>query len=199
MNVHIAASAEVHPTATIGEGTAVWGLAQVREHSRVGRRCVVGRAAYIDAGVTVGDDCKIQNGALLYQPAVIEDGVFIGPAVCFTNDRYPRAVSPEGTRKSSADWTSVGVTCRAGSSIGAGALCVAPVTIGRWALVAAGAVVVADVDDFALVAGNPARRVAWVGKAGAPLRRDEEVGTWRCPTTAATYREADGRLWEDSS
>ena len=119
----------------------------------------------------MGDRCKVQNHALIYEPAVLEDGVFVGPAVVFTNDTFPRAVTPDGRLKTADDWHAVGVTVRTGASIGARAVCIAPVVIGRWATVAAGAVVVKDVADFALVAGVPARRIGWVGPAGFPLQR----------------------------
>lgn len=197
MDVVIAASADVDPTAVIGDGSRIWELAQVRENARLGERCTVGRGAYVDAGVTLGDDCKVQNNALVYQPADIGRGVFIGPAACLTNDRHPRAVTPDLTRKSAAQWDPVGVTCLEGASIGAQAVCVAPLTVGRWAMVAAGAVVVSDVPDFALVAGSPARQVGWVGRAGVPLVPDRPTGSWRCPRTGTLHTEHDGVLRED--
>jgi acetyltransferase-like isoleucine patch superfamily enzyme len=184
----IQASADVSPAATIGEGTSVWHLAQVREDAVLGRECVVGRGAYVGAGVVMGDRCKLQNYALVYEPAVLGDGVFVGPAVVFTNDHYPRSVAPDGGLKRADDWEPVGVRVLDGASIGARAVCVAPVTIGRWAMVAAGSVVVRDVPDFALVAGVPARRLRWVGHAGVPLEADGD-GRWRCPRTGRTYRE----------
>jgi len=162
-------SADVAEDARIGEGSSVWHLAQVREGAVLGTGCVVGRGAYVGTGVVMGDNCKLQNYALVYEPAVLEDGVFVGPAVVFTNDHYPRSITPEGALKRGDDWEPVGVTCRTGASIGARAVCVAPVTIGAWAMVAAGSVVVKDVPDFALVAGVPARRIRWVGHAGVPL------------------------------
>ncbi len=193
-------SADVSPSAHLGEGTAVWHLAQIREDAVLGRRCVVGRGAYVGSGVKIGDHCKIQNYALVYEPALLEDGVFVGPAVVFTNDQYPRAVTADGQPKSGADWDAVGVTVRHGASIGARAVCVAPVTVGAWSLVAAGAVVVHDVPDFGLVAGTPARRVGWVGRAGVPLvRHGHADGEWRCPRTGDLYREADGVLSPDES
>ncbi len=190
-------SADVDERATLGEGTSVWHLAQVREGAVVGADCVIGRGAYIGSGVRMGDRCKVQNYALVYEPAVLEDGVFVGPAVVFTNDHFPRAVAPDGSLKTADDWDPVGVTVRTGASIGARAVCVAPVTVGRWALVAAGSVVVKDVPDFALVAGVPARFVRWVGRAGVPLEADGG-GRWRCPRTGATYTETGGVLAEDA-
>jgi UDP-2-acetamido-3-amino-2,3-dideoxy-glucuronate N-acetyltransferase len=195
--VRIVDSADVADTARIGEGSSVWHLAQVREGAVLGENCIVGRGAYVGTGVRMGDNCKLQNHALVYEPAVLEDGVFVGPAVVFTNDHYPRSVTPDGTLKRGDDWEAVGVTCRQGASIGARAVCVAPVTVGRWAMVAAGAVVVHDVPDFALVAGVPARRLRWVGRAGVPLEPGERPGSWVCPQTGRTYTETDEILKED--
>lgn len=192
-DVRILASADVSADAQIGAGSSIWHLAQVREDARLGRNCVVGRGAYIGTGVVLGDNCKIQNYALVYEPAVLADGVFIGPAAVLTNDSHPRAVNPDGSVKSAHDWKPVGVRIGEGASIGAQATCVAPVTIGRWATVAAGAVVVKDVPDYALVAGVPARRLGWVGEAGVPLVA-EDAGVWRCPARGVRYVEADGQL-----
>lgn len=189
MSTTIATSADVADSATIGDDSKIWHLAQVREDAVLGRRCIVGRGAYVGTGVVMGDDCKVQNYALVYEPAHLGQGVFIGPAVVLTNDQYPRAVNPDLSQKSASDWQAVGVTIGDGAAIGARAVCVAPVTIGRWATVAAGAVVTRDVPDFALVAGVPARRLAWVGHAGVPLEQDGD--TWRCPKTGRTYRTTD--------
>lgn len=189
----IAGSADVDERATIGEGTSVWHLAQVREDAVVGPDCTLGRGAYVGPGVVIGAGCKLQNHALVYEPAILEDGVFVGPAAVLTNDLYPRAVNPDGSVKSADDWHAVGVTVRTGASIGARAVCIAPVTIGRWATVAAGSVVTRDVPDFALVAGVPARRIRWVGRAGVPLEEAGE-GRWRCPATGEEYVEAENGL-----
>ena len=193
MAPRIVSTADVAADASIGDRTTIWHLAQVREGATIGEDCIVGRGAYIGTGVTVGDGCKIQNYALVYEPATLERGVFVGPAAVLTNDQFPRAINPDGTPKSADDWHAVGVTVREGAAIGARAVCVAPVTIGRWATVAAGAVVTRDVPDFGLMVGVPARRVGWVGTAGVPLT-DEGDGTWRCPATGRTYREHDGAL-----
>lgn len=189
----VAATADVDPRASVGARTRVWHLAQVREDAVVGSDCILGRGSYVGPGVVVGDNCKLQNYALVYEPAVLESGVFVGPAAVFTNDVFPRAVNPDGSLKSADDWHAVGVTVRTGASIGARAVCIAPVTIGRWALVAAGSVVRADVPDYALVAGVPARRIGWVGEAGFPLR-EEAPGEWVCPESGRRYAERDGVL-----
>lgn len=193
-SVRVVESADVSPEAMIGTGSTVWHLAQIRERAVLGEHCIVGRGAYIGTGVVMGDNCKIQNHALLYEPAVLGDGVFIGPAVVLTNDTYPRAVNPDGSLKTAQDWEPVGVTVETGASIGARATCVAPVTIGRWATVAAGAVVVKDVPAFALVAGVPARRIGWVGRSGHPL--EERDGRWYCPVSDDVYEQVDDILRE---
>ena len=197
MTVRVVPTADVDERAVIGDGTSVWHLAQVREGAVLGANCVIGRGAYIGSGVQLGDNCKVQNYALVYEPALLESGVFVGPAVVFTNDQYPRAVSPDGSVKSAHDWQPVGVTAREGASVGARSVCVAPVTIGRWALIAAGSVVIKDVPDFALVAGVPARFIRWVGRAGIPLEAVGD-GLFRCPKTGQSYRETDGTLQEET-
>ena len=194
MATRIVDSADVSPEATIGEGSSVWHLAQVREGAVLGAGCVVGRGAYVGTGVRMGDHCKLQNYALVYEPAELGDGVFVGPAAVLTNDTFPRAINPDGSLKSAADWQAVGVRIGRGASIGARAVCVAPVTVGEWATVAAGAVVTRDVPAHALVVGVPARQVGWVGTAGHPLQESGTPGVWRCPATGESYREQDGRL-----
>jgi UDP-2-acetamido-3-amino-2,3-dideoxy-glucuronate N-acetyltransferase len=189
----VAGTADVDPRATVGSGTTVWHLAQIREDAQLGRDCIVGRGAYVGPGVMIGDNVKLQNYALIYEPAQLEDGVFIGPAVVLTNDTYPRSVDVTGKLKRPADWTADGVLVKEGAAIGARAVIVAGRVIGRWALVAAGAVVTRDVPDFALVAGVPARRIGWVGRAGEPLA-ESSAGVWECPRTGELYAERDGTL-----
>ncbi|GAA3110273.1 acyltransferase [Streptosporangium carneum] len=188
-------SADVDPEAVVGPGTSVWHLAQIREKAVLGGDCVIGRGAYVGPGVRIGDRVKLQNHALVYEPAVLEDEVFVGPAVVLTNDLYPRSADVDGALKRDGDWHAEGVVVRRGASLGARSVVVAGRSIGRHALVAAGAVVTKDVPDFALVAGTPARRIGWVGRAGVPLRQVSE-GEWRCPQTGEEYLEHEGELTE---
>lgn len=169
-------SARVHPSAdieadvAIGAGSSVWHRAQVRNRATIGAGCIVGRDAFIDEDVVIGDRVKIQNAALVYHGVTVEDGVFIGPNAILTNDRFPRAITATGELARAADWVVSPITLRYGCSIGAGAVVVAGVDVGRFATVGAGAVVTRTVPDHALVAGNPARRIGWVCACGDRLK-----------------------------
>ncbi len=193
-------SADVAASALVPDSVSVWHLAQVREGAVLEDGVIVGRGAYIGTGVRVGRNSKVQNYALVYEPAHLGEGVFIGPAAVLTNDLHPRSVKPDGTQKTGEDWEAVGVTVMEGASIGARAICVAPVTVGKWAMVAAGAVVTRDVPDFALVAGVPARHIGWVGRSGQRLFPDaHDPAILRCPDSGAEYRlEGSERLVERS-
>lgn len=180
-------TAEVSRDATIDPSATIWGLAQIREGAHIGAECIIGRGGYVGTGVRIGNRVKVQNFAQIYEPATIGDEAFIGPGVILTNDQYPRSTTPDGALATARDWKAVGVTVLQGASIGARAVCVAPIVIGRWAMVAAGATAVHDVPDFALVAGTPARQIGWVGKSGRRLVDDGD-GAWHCPLTGATYR-----------
>jgi acetyltransferase-like isoleucine patch superfamily enzyme len=178
-------SAKVHPTsdvspdAEIGAGTSIWHRAQVREGVRIGKDCIVGKDVYIDANVTIGSNVKIQNSALVYHGATVEDGVFLGPQACLTNDTFPRAITPDGKLKSADDWAVGPILVRFGASIGAGAVVLPDVTVGRFAMVAAGAVVAEDVPDYGLVMGVPARLRGYVCPCGRRLEQDG--AGYRCP------------------
>ncbi len=192
MDSHISETADVEEDVLIGHGTRVWHLAQVREKAEIGSNCIIGRGAYIGPSVKIGKNVKIQNHALIYDPAEIEDGAFIGPAAVLTNDIYPRSVDQKGALKDSQGWESLGVRVREGASVGARAVVLAGTTIGAWALVGAGSVVIRDVPDYALVVGNPAKQIGWVGRLGERLV--EEEGTWVCPKSGERYVQDEDKL-----
>ena len=183
-------TAEVESTAYVGRNSKIWNYTQVCKDSQIKENVIVGRNVYIGAGVQIGSNCKIQNNALIYGPAILEEGVFIGPAVIFTNDKYPRAVNSDGTQKGRTDWNIVGVRVRKGASIGANTVCIAPLEIGEWALIAAGSTVTKNVSSFAFIAGAPARRIGWVGKLGLPLV-SQGNGKFMCPKSGSNYLQLD--------
>ncbi len=181
--------ARIHPTAdvassaTIGPGTSIWNQAQVREHARIGAECVIGKNAYVDVGVVIGDRVKVQNNVSLYHGVTVEDGVFIGPHVCFTNDKVPRAVNRDGSLKTDADWEVSPTLVRVGAALGANSTILPGVSIGRWAMVGSGSVVTHDVADYELVVGNPARRIGSACPCGEPLRDADDGAAFHgtCP------------------
>lgn len=181
--------------AIIGSGTKVWENSQIRENAIIGNNCTIARNVYIGPGVKIGNSVKIQNNALIYEPAVIEDGVFIGPGAIFTNDLHPRAINLDGSKKTEEDWNKEGVKVEYGASIGAGSICIAPVKIGKWSMVAAGSVVTKDVLSFALVAGVPAKQICWVGKTGVRLIQ-KEANLFVCPATQNQFKLSYGSLVE---
>jgi acetyltransferase-like isoleucine patch superfamily enzyme len=185
-------TADVDARARVAASATVWHLAQIREDADIGEDCVIGRGAYVDHGVTVGRGSKIQNYALVYAPAILEEGVFIGPAAVLTNDMYPRSIEPDGSPKRADDWEAAGVSVRRGASVGARAVVLPGVEIGAWALIAAGAVVTRDVPSHALMVGVPAKQIGWVGTNGRRLvPSDHSEGTFIDPDNGDEYRATE--------
>jgi acetyltransferase-like isoleucine patch superfamily enzyme len=191
----------VHPTAivesdSVGAGTCVWAYAHILKGARIGRNCAIGDFCFVEGGATIGDDVTVKNGTMIWEGVTIEAAAFIGPAVVFTNDLYPRSPRMPARRAHYArkeNWltpTRVGY----GATIGAGAIIVAGVTIGEYALVAAGAVVTRDVPPHALVRGNPGRVTGWACRCGRPLRLGDATAV--CQGCGSHYpvvdRRADG-------
>ncbi len=165
--VFVHSTADVEDGARVGDGTKVWHLAHIRSSAQVGSECVIGRNVYVDANVVIGDLVKIQNNVSVYQGVTIEDEVFVGPCVVFTNDLRPRAQNP--------DWQITPTLIRKGASLGANATIVCGIEIGEYAMIAAGSVVTRDVAPYQLVAGNPARPKGWVDASGAVISRDPQT------------------------
>lgn len=176
MNTFIHPSANVSENAEIGADTKVWINSQIREGARIGKGCIISKDTYIDENVTIGDRCKIQNGVSVYHGVTVEEEVFIGPNAVFTNDFYPRAFNP--------DWNVTETLIRKGASICANATIVCGHTVGEYAMVAAGSVVTKDVPPYALVAGNPARRIGTVCRCG---HRTDDQG--KCPACGMVVPE----------
>ena len=156
-------TANISPDARIGEGTKIWVNVQVRERADIGTNCILSKDVYIDQAVRIGNNCKIQNSVSVYQGVTIEDDVFIGPNVTFTNDKVPRAFN--------VDWKITPTIVKRGASIGANATIVCGIVIGEYAMVAAGSVVTKNVPPYTLVMANPARQVALIDKAGNVVTR----------------------------
>lgn len=151
-------TAEVSDKAKIGKNTKIWNQAQVRENAEIGENCIISKNVYIDEHVKIGNNCKIQNNVNVYHGVTIEDDVFCGPSMTFTNDLFPRAFNN--------DWRITETLVKKGASIGANSTIVCGVTIGEYAMVGAGSVVTKDVEPYTLVAGNPAKVIRKIEKLG---------------------------------
>lgn len=197
LDIYIHPSSDVSEKASIGKGTRIWQSCQVREGASIGCGCNLGRGVYIDAHVCVGDNCKIQNYVSVYEGVTLENGVFCGPHCVFTNDKRPRAINPDGTPKSVADWVITPTRVCEGAAIGANATIVCGVTIGRWAMVGSGAVVTRDVPDHGLVFGNPAQIRGFVCACGERLTLSTREGNAIvacCPGCGGSVRIA-AEVW----
>ncbi len=155
-------TAEVETGATIGENTKIWHLCHIRRGAQIGSDCILGRGVYVDAGVQIGNRVKIQNYVSVFHGVTIEDGVFVGPHVCFTNDLWPRAVNPDLSLKGADDWQVSETRVGLGAALGANSTIVCGIVIGKWAMIGAGSVVIRNVPDYGLVVGNPARLIGYV-------------------------------------
>jgi acetyltransferase-like isoleucine patch superfamily enzyme len=188
----------VHPLAlnesrTVGAGTRIWAFAHVMKGAVIGRDCNLGDHVFVEAGAVIGDGVTIKNGVCVWEGVTLEDHVFVGPLVAFTNDRHPRSPRGPAARGRYADKASwlVPTRLREGAAVGANATILCGITVGRYATVAAGAVVTRDVRDFRLVAGCPAREMGYVCMCGHSLGSEPPFA---CPACGRRYEEEAGSL-----
>lgn len=176
---------KIHPTAEvskkskIGSKTVIWNQSQIRDGARVGNNCIIGKNTYIDKNVILGNNVKVQNNVSVYQGVTLEDGVFVGPHTCFTNDKNPRAINPNGTLKKSTDWNVAKTVVEKGASIGAGSIILPGIKIGKFAFVGAGSVVTKNIPDHGLVYGNPAKLKGYVCCCGEKRFKNNKINN--CP------------------
>jgi UDP-2-acetamido-3-amino-2,3-dideoxy-glucuronate N-acetyltransferase len=179
ISFYVHPTAEVEAGAHVGARTRIWRQAHIRTQAYIGEMCNIGKGVYVESHVRIGSRVKIQNHVSVFEGVTIEDGVFVGPHVCFTNDLYPRAITPTGELKGAEDWEITPTLVKYGASIGAGSVIVCGVTIGEFALIGSGSVVTKDVPAYTLVFGNPARPHGYV---------------CRCAYRLSDVHEQDGKI-----
>ncbi|MFQ5854693.1 MAG: DapH/DapD/GlmU-related protein [Anaerolineae bacterium] len=173
----------IHPASIvesqqIGQGTRIWAFTHVMKDVSIGANCNIGDHCFIESGVIIRNNVTIKNGNMVWEGVTLEDGVFVGPHVLFTNDLYPRSPRlPQAKKRYSNRRWLLPTLVRKGASLGAGAVILAGITIGEFSLVGAGAVVTGDVPPYALVIGNPAHVRGWVCQCGQPLKSQKEIAT----------------------
>ena len=188
MNYFAHETAVIDPGAKIGSDTKIWHFSHICAQATLGQSCVLGQGVYVDNQVSIGNRVKIQNGVSVYARVTLEDEVFCGPSVVFTNVTNPRAAIE---RKNEFKPTLV----RQGATLGANCTILCGVTIGRYAFIGAGAVVLRDVPDYAIFVGNPAHQLGWMGEHGVRLDAESsEERFWRCPATKKRYELKNGLM-----
>jgi UDP-2-acetamido-3-amino-2,3-dideoxy-glucuronate N-acetyltransferase len=195
-NVFVHRTANVSKQANIGEGTSVWQFVVVTDGARIGKNCNIGAHCYVEGGSLIGNNVTLKNDVAVWQGVELEDGVFVGPNAIFTNDIYPRSPRLQESRHRYNDRSSLLRATRVlyGASIGAGAMILAGITIGRFATIALGSVVTKSVPDFAMSAGNPAKTHGWMCECGLPLK--QKSGLWECNECHRKYQKQKEKLTE---
>lgn len=191
-NVFVHESSYVDEGAIVGNGTKIWHFSHVMETAEIGSDCTLGQNVFVAGGVRIGDSVKIQNNVSVYEGVILEDFVFCGPSMVFTNVKTPRSAFP---RNATDDYVTTRV--RRGASIGANATVVCGVTIGEWAFVAAGAVVTKDVPSYGLVGGIPARQMGWACECGLPVEFDGDEA--ECESCGRSYRRREEGVVKEPS
>lgn len=188
MDYFVHESSYVDEGAVIGKGTKVWHFSHVLSGARIGENCNLGQNVSIAGGTVIGNNVKIQNNVSVYEGTIIEDDVFLGPSCVLTNVTNPRS---QVVRKSLYEKTLI----RKGASIGANATVVCGITIGRYAFIAAGAVIAKDVPEYALMIGVPARQKAWMSRHGHVLKDPGPDGVFTCPESGLRYKQSKAGIF----
>lgn len=184
MDYFVHESSYVDEGAEIGKGTKIWHFSHILRGAKIGEHCNLGQNVSIAGGTVIGNHVKVQNNVSVYEGTVIEDDVFLGPSCVLTNVTNPRS---QVLRKSLYEKTLI----RRGASIGANATVVCGITIGRYAFIAAGAVIAKDVPDYALMIGVPARQKGWMSRHGHVLKDPDPNGIYACPESGLRYKEIE--------
>ncbi len=192
-NFYINEYAVVDKDVEIGEGTKIWHFSHIQSGAKIGKKCVFGQNVNVGNNVTIGDYCKVQNNVSIYEGVTLEDYVFCGPSMVFTNILNPRCKYPQVGAQ-----YYVKTLVKEGASLGANSTIVCGITIGRHAMIGAGAVVTKDVPDYALVVGSPARVIGWYSEGGERLKFDE-TGFAVCKKLGKKYHLKDDRVSEVQS
>jgi len=187
MNSYIHPTSVIDEGALVGEGVSIWHFCHLMPGCSIGNFCIIGQNVFIDTAVKIGNGVKVQNNVSIYKGVIIEDEVFLGPSMVFTNVSNPRSFI---NRKSEFKATLV----RRGATIGANATIICGVEIGEYAMVGAGAVVTKDILPFALVKGNPSMQIGWVSEAGMQLHFKENQMIAECPQSKIRYELIENRL-----
>lgn len=180
-------SSYIDEGAVIGSGTKIWHFCHVLSGAHIGERCSFGQNVSVAGGTVIGNNVKVQNNVSIYEGTVIEDDVFLGPSCVLTNVTNPRS---QVVRKALYETTLL----RRGASVGANATIVCGITVGRYAFIAAGAVVTGDVPDYALMVGVPARQKGWMSRHGHLLKGADAHGVLTCPESGLRYREQESGI-----
>lgn len=181
-SVYVHSTAIVHESATLGAGTKVWHFSHIMKGARIGERCIFGQNCHVANDVIIGNNVKIQNNVSIYTGTIIEDDVFLGPSCVLTNVTNPRS---QVNRHALYEKTLI----RRGATVGANATIVCGIELGCYCFIGAGAVVAKDVPNYALMVGNPARRVGWMSRHGHRLAKPDGDGVMACPESGHRYQE----------
>ncbi|MBK7229431.1 MAG: N-acetyltransferase [Ignavibacteriales bacterium] len=190
-NYYVNEHAVVDDGVEIGEGTKVWHFSHIQKGSKIGKSCVFGQNVNVGNNVTIGDYCKVQNNVSIYEGVTLEDYVFCGPSMVFTNILNPKCKYPQVGAQ-----FYIKTLVKEGASIGANATIVCGTTLGKHCMIGAGAVVTKDIPDYALVVGNPGKVIGWYSEAGKRLRFDE-MGKAFCEKSGKNYLLKDGLVCSD--